>query len=217
MVEESHAYKRQFMVETQLITRGIKDPSVIQAMKETPRHAFVPLEMLERVYDDGPLPIGDGQTISQPYIVALMTQEALISSSDIVLEIGTGSGYQAAVLSAIAKDVYSVERIESLSLKAQKSIKEIGIENIHFKVDDGSLGWPEQGPYDVILVTAGSPKFPKSLFSQLRVGGRLIIPIGDSILQRLVRYTKTGEDSFKEESIESVRFVPLIGEEGWYP
>ena len=207
--------ERHKMVEGQLIPRQIFDPLTLEAMRTVPRHKFVPLDMQSYAYADGPLPIGEGQTISQPYIVALMTQSAGINKDSRVLEIGTGSGYAAAVLSRIAKEVYTIERIESLAVKAAACFQELGYSNIHTKTGDGTLGWPEEGPYDAILVTAGAPVIPSSFLNQLKDGGRVIIPVGDAVSQQLIRLLKTPQGQYSREVLEYVRFVPLIGQEGW--
>ncbi len=203
------------MVEQQIAKRGIKDPATLKSMRTVPRHLFVPDHLRESAYEDRPLPIAAGQTISQPYIVGLMTEAAELKSDIDVLEIGTGSGYAAAVLSRIVKEVYTVERIPELAEKAEAAFKEAGYDNIHVKVANGTLGWPEHGPYDAILVTAGAPTAPESLIDQLKIGGRLVIPVGDSVSQQLVRYRKNVDGSLDQEILEYVRFVPLIGEEGW--
>ncbi len=203
------------MVERQLIPRGIHDVSVLESMNKVPRHLFVPNSLSHYAYEDGPLKIGHGQTISQPYIVALMSQAAEIDSSCIVLEIGTGSGYGAAVLSLIAKDVYTIERVPELAEEARKRFSSLGYSNIHLKIANGTLGWPEEGPFDAILVTAGGPEIPKSLFKQLKPNGRLVIPVGDLSSQELMRVRKLGSGEVTVENLCPVRFVPLIGEEGW--
>lgn len=202
--------ERKVMIERQLVPRGIHDKKVLATMVDVPRHHFVPEHLQEEAYADGPLPIGEGQTISQPYIVALMTEAAHLKSDDRVLEIGTGSGYQAAILSRIVKEVYTVERIASLSQRAQKTCETLGYRNIHYKIDDGTLGWPEHAPYEAILVTAGAPELPQALFKQLAPHGVIIIPVGDTTSQQLLRITHT-----TQELIELVRFVPLVGEQGW--
>ena len=206
---------RKRMVDEQIKPRGIHDSATIKSMLEVPRHAFVPVELLPMAYNDGPLPIGDGQTISQPYIVALMTQAAELKPDSSVLDIGTGSGYAAAVLSRIVKEVCTIERIGSLSQNAEAKFKELGYSNIHTKVGDGTLGWSEKAPFDAIIVTAGAPVIPESLLGQLKVGGRLIIPVGDAFSQQLLRYRKGADNKFTREILEYVRFVPLIGKEGW--
>lgn len=201
------------MVEQQIRRRGISDPATLQAMREVPRHLFVPPDVLQYAYDDSPLPIGLHQTISQPYIVALMTQSAALTPDAVVLDIGTGSGYAAAVLSHIVQKVYSIERIPELADRAALLLKDY--ENIEVTAGDGTLGWPEKAPFDAIIVTAGAPVVPESLLKQLKEGGRLIIPVGDSLSQRLLRLRKTAAGRFTREIIEHVRFVPLVGEEGW--
>jgi len=204
------------MIKEDLLVRGIRDPAVLAAMREIPREEFVVEGMRELAYEDGPLPISEGQTISQPYIVAYMTEALELSNTDHVLEIGTGSGYAAAVLSRIAAIVYSVERLEGLAQSARKRLKMLGYTNIVVHVGDGTLGWPDHAPYDAIVVTAGAPKVPKPLLDQLVIGGRLVIPVGmPSYLQNLVRVRRVGEHDFRTEELCGVRFVPLIGAEGW--
>jgi protein-L-isoaspartate(D-aspartate) O-methyltransferase len=206
---------RDKMVERQLKPRGIRDPKVLASFCKTPRHQFVPAELISLAYADGPLPIGFGQTISQPYIVALMTEAAKIRPTDRVLEIGTGSGYQAAILSPLAKEVYTIERLPELAKTAEQRFHEIGLNNIAVKIGDGSLGLEEEAPFDVILVTAGAPVVPASLIKQLKAAGRLILPVGDAISQQLLRICKQADGSLTQEILEAVRFVPLIGKEGW--
>lgn len=212
---DEYAEQRQYMVESQLIPRGINDPGTLESMSKVRRHLFVPQHQLPYAYHDGPLSIGYGQTISQPYIVALMTEAAEVEPSSIVLEIGTGSGYAAAVLSFIAQEVYTIERIPELAAKAERLFQTLGYGNIHVKVDDGTLGWPEKGPFSAIIVTAGSPVMPKSLIDQLQPAGRLVIPIGDMYSQELVRVRKSSTGKHSQEYLGGVRFVPLIGKEGW--
>jgi protein-L-isoaspartate(D-aspartate) O-methyltransferase len=202
------------MVQEQLLGRGIVDPNTIEAMLTVPRHLFVDDAMQGRAYGDHPLPIGAGQTISQPYIVATMTQALELSADDKVLEIGTGSGYQAAVLSRICSQVYTVERINSLLARARKVFDRLRYYNIRAKLDDGTMGWPENGPYDAIIVTAGGPEIPVPLIDQLSEGGRLIIPVGDQNVQELQLVRKT-EGQVEIVSLASVRFVDLVGEHGW--
>ncbi len=204
------------MIKEDLLVRGIRDSAVLAAMREIPREEFVVEGMRELAYEDGPLPISEGQTISQPYIVAYMTEALELSNTDHVLEIGTGSGYAAAVLSRIAAIVYSVERLEGLAQSARNRLKMLGYTNIVVHVGDGTLGWPDHAPYDAIVVTAGAPKVPKPLLDQLVIGGRLVIPVGmSSYLQNLVRIRRIGEHDFRTEELCGVRFVPLIGAEGW--
>ena len=206
---------RNIMIEKHLKARGVTDSAVLEAMAEVPREAFLPEAMAEFAYEDSPLPIGEGQTISQPYIVAVMTQLLEVERGDRVLEIGTGSGYAAAVLSRIVDAVYTIERHASLAANARDIYRRLGYDNIHVREGDGSLGWPEKGPYDAIVVTAGAPEVPATLKKQLAVGGRLVIPVGSSRLQELLRIRRTGEDTYEQEERLSVRFVPLVGAEGW--
>lgn len=200
--------QRERMVESQIAARGVTDPKVLQAMRKVPRHLFVPEDVRSYAYMDEPLPIGEGQTISQPYIVAYMTEALELSGGEKVLEVGTGSGYQAAVLAEIAGEVYSVEMNESLSFRARAALQELGYGSIHFKVGDGSLGWKEFEPYDAIMVTAAPKTVPKGLREQLREGGRMIIPVGED-WQELVLVRRRGE-TFPETKLLSVRFVPLV-------
>lgn len=206
--------QRERMVKEQLIRRDIRDQRVLEAMRNVPRHAFVPPEHRHIAYGDGPLPIGSGQTISQPYIVALMTQLLNLKGDEKVLEVGTGSGYQAAVLAYLAQEVHSIERHTSLAEQAEFTLSELGYGNVHVHVGDGTLGWAQAAPFDAILVTAGSPKVPKSLLSQLEEGGLMIIPVGGRGNQHLERWHREGDD-YWHESILPVAFVPLLGEEGW--
>lgn len=207
--------EREEMVERHIRARGVESAAVLSAMLAVPREAFVPEELQDRAYDDAALPIPNGQTISQPYIVAFMTAALKLQPGDRVLEIGTGSGYAAAVLSRIAGEVYTVERHESLEAKAKERLEMLGYGNVRVRHGDGTLGWPEYAPYDAITVAAGGPQVPETLCLQLKVGGRLVMPRGDSrVEQRLVRVTRL-EDRFEEESLASVSFVPLIGKEGW--
>lgn len=206
---------RQKMIEEQIKRRGVKDAVTLDAMSVVPRHEFVPTLLQGSAYEDTPLPIGLGQTISQPYIVALMTQSAELKPDDSVLEIGTGSGYAAAILSRIVKQVFTIERIEDLAQRAKAAYKRLGYDNIEVKSGDGTRGWADKGPFDAILVTAGAPIIPNSLKEQLKPRGRLIIPVGDAFSQRLLRIRKLEDNTFVEETVEYVRFVPLIGEEGW--
>ena len=202
------------MVERQLAARGITDGRVLAAMERVPREAFVPAELAEYAYDDSPLPIGEGQTISQPYIVALMAEAAHIGPGARVLEVGTGSGYAAAVLAELAASVVSIERHAALAEKARAALMELGYGNVEVIEGDGSRGVPERAPYDAILVAAGAPAPPDSLKRQLAEGGRLVIPINVDSHQELRVITRRG-DSYEEEDLGAVRFVPLLGEEGW--
>jgi len=202
------------MVENQLIARGINDARVIRAFLKVPRHLFVPEGELEEAYDDHPLPIGDGQTISQPYMVALMTQCLELKGDERVLEVGTGSGYQTAILAELAREVYTIERIEGLAKRAKDVLTGLGYENIHYRVGDGTEGWEEFAPYDAIIVTAAAPKVPPPLIEQLAEGGRLVAPIGRRFGQELVRVRKE-KGRLREEDICGCVFVPLIGKYGW--
>jgi protein-L-isoaspartate(D-aspartate) O-methyltransferase len=202
------------MVEEQIIGRGIKDPRVIKAMKKIPRHLFVEEALQAQAYSDHPLPIGEKQTISQPYIVALMTEALQLKGREKVLEVGAGSGYQAAILGEMALKVFSIERVRSLALGARKLLYDLGYLNVEIKVSDGTDGWAEESPFDAIIVTAGSPVIPQPLLDQLALGGRLVIPVGDAFAQDLTRVTKT-EEGFKKEDLGSCRFVKLIGRHGW--
>ena len=203
------------MVETQLIPRGIKDKRVIEAMLTIPRHLFVPEEALwGQAYSDFPLPIGEKQTISQPYIVAFMTEALELKGTEKVLEIGTGSGYQTAILSMLSEKVYSVERISILAARARKVLDSIGCSNVVINIGDGTFGWPEESPFDAILITAAAPEIPKCYIEQLTVGGRLVIPVGEEYSQTLIRVIKTKEGEIKQE-MGGCRFVKLIGKYGW--
>ena len=205
---------RLAMVEEQLRRRGISDLRVLEAMAKVPRHLFVPGNYQSAAYDDRPLPIGEGQTISQPYMVAVMTQSLDLKGEERVLEIGTGSGYQAAILAELSKKVFTIERIPLLIEKARKGLRELGYTNISYRTGDGSKGWPEEGPFDGIIVTAGAPDTPQTLKSQLAEGGRLVIPTGPRYTQTLYRVTRKGEH-FIEEEITGCVFVPLVGDFGW--
>lgn len=206
--------ERREMVETQIKARGIRDERVIQAMLKVPRHRFVPSSLISLAYGDHPLSIGEGQTISQPYIVALMTEALAPKEHERVLEIGTGSGYQTAILAELCREVYTVERIPSLSKNAMKVLEELGYRNIKFGIGDGTLGWEEYAPFDGIIVTAGAPSFPAPLLNQLAEGGRLVIPCGDEFSQSLYKVTKRG-NRIEEEDLGGCRFVKLIGAYGW--
>lgn len=212
---EKYSRARDEMVTFQLAARGIHDPGVISAMKSVPREEFVRPDLVESSYEDTPLPIGEDQTISQPYIVALMAEILELDPADRVLEIGTGSGYAAAVLSRIAEDVYTIERLPLLAESAEVRCRGLGYDNVHVKCGDGTLGWPEQAPFNGILVSAASPAVPEKLKHQLAIDGRLIIPIGPRTSQTLIRVTRTQKDKFIEEDLGAVRFVPLIGKHAW--
>lgn len=211
--DDKYERVRQRMVREQIVARGIKDQSVIQAMLDVPRHLFVPENQERMAYEDRPLPIGEGQTISQPYIVALMTETLDLDESMSVLEIGTGSGYQAAILSEIVKEVYTIEIIESLAIKAKNTLNALGYTNISFKIGDGYQGWEEMAPFDAIIVTCAPSNIPKPLESQLKEGGRMIIPLGGSITQELVLIEKRKGKLIRKE-VTSVRFVPMVRNDG---
>lgn len=208
--EASFAQKRKQMVDSQIRARGIKDPRVLAAMLKVKRHLFVPSDKRHLAYEDFPLPIGEGQTISQPYIVALMTELLALKGTEKILEIGTGSGYQAAILAELAREVYTIEIMEPLARQSEGLLKELNYRNIRVKNGDGFLGWPEFSPFDRIIVTCAPGKIPPPLLEQLAEGGRLVIPVGTYWQDlKLVRKTK---DGFKEEDILSVRFVPMLRE-----
>ncbi len=207
---------RDEMVRRQIAARGVRDRPVLEAMRTVPREAFVPERLAELAYDDTPLPIGEEQTISQPYVVALMAEALELGPADKVLEIGAGSGYAAAVLSRIAREVRAVERHEVLARQAQARMERLGYSNVHILHGDGTLGWPEHAPYDAIVVAAGGPEVPRALLDQLAGGGRLVIPIGpDPRTQSLVRVRRRADGSYVREDLGAVRFVPLIGAQGW--
>lgn len=213
---ETSAERRQAMVESHIAARGIRDQAVLEAMRTVPREAFIRPELVEFAYDDMPLPIGEGQTISQPYIVALMTEALQLSATDRVLEIGTGSGYAAAILGCIVKQVYTVERLETLYRLARRRLRKLGYHNVYVHLGNGTLGWPEHAPYDGIVVTAGGPAIPAALQEQLAVGGRLVMPVGSQPThQTLMRVTRTSDTAFDTEELGYVCFVPLIGTQGW--
>lgn len=210
--------QRQTMVDTQIRRRGLDAPSVLAAMRAVPREVFVPDYLRDSAYEDGPLPLLLGQTISQPYIVALMVDALALQPGQIVLEIGTGSGYAAAVLAQIAAKVYTVERMVELAQTAVATLSQLGIRNVEVRQADGTLGWPEQAPFDTIVVAAGGPHVPQALKQQLRIGGRLVMPVGaDRHYQDLIRVTRQSENVYSTEHLTSVCFVPLIGEQGWAP
>ena len=212
--DDEFKHRRVQMVASQIEARGVSDPGVLAAMRKVPRHLFVSEALVDQAYQDFPLPIGEGQTISQPYIVAEMTQALNIGKDDRVLEIGTGSGYQAAILAELAYKVYTIERIRSLFIAARRLFDGFGIHNIVAKCTDGTLGWREEAPFDAIMVTAGAPVTPEALLSQLAPGGRLVIPVGDKHVQSLKKYVR-GRDGITENDMGGCRFVKLIGEQGW--
>jgi protein-L-isoaspartate(D-aspartate) O-methyltransferase len=207
---------RERMVELHLARRGIRDARVLAAMRTVPRERFVAPGYAGVAYEDGPLPIGEGQTISQPYVVALMVAAAALGPGDRVLEVGAGSGYAAALMAQIAARVFAIERHESLAEGAARRCAALGYGNVEIRVGDGTLGWPEEAPFDAVLVAAGAPEPPRALKQQLKVGGRLVIPVGGGGLgQALQKLTRTGEDAWDRDDLGGVRFVPLIGEQGW--
>lgn len=216
MMEEDafYAKERLHMVEEQLIGRDVRDERVLEAMRAVPRHRFVPQEYRHMAYSDGPLPIGSGQTISQPYIVALMTQLLRLQGDENVLEIGTGSGYQAAVLGYLAKQVHTIERHAELAEGAAGVLRGLGLDNVCVHIGDGSLGLREFAPFQAILVTAAAPDVPKALLEQLDEGGRLVVPVGGRMNQFLERWERHGT-SFEQELLVPVAFVPLRGHYGW--
>jgi len=206
---ESMEVSRENMIEDQIIARGIKSPRVLDAIRKVERHKFVPRELMPFAYADGPLPIGYGQTISQPYIVAYMTDELRLEPKDKVLEIGTGSGYQAAILGELAQEVYTIEIVEPLAKRSKERLEELGYKNVHVRHGDGYKGWPGEAPFDAIIVTAAPPKIPQALIDQLRSpGGRMIVPVGD-YFQELVLIHKTASGIKRERKIP-VRFVPMV-------
>lgn len=205
---------REKMVREQIIGRGIKDQRVIEAMLKVPRHLFLPEALLGQAYGDSALPIGEGQTISQPYMVAFLCEALRLRGNEKVLEIGTGSGYQAAILACLAERVYSTERIRSLLEKARKNLDRVRCHNVMTRLSDGSYGWGEEAPFDGILVTAGAPCLPRPLMDQLRNGGTLVVPVGDRKSQRLVR-VRRDSNGFTEEELIECNFVDLVGEYGW--
>jgi len=202
------------MVEEQLRRRGIHDQRLLAVMANIIRHSFVSSDYQYAAYEDRPLPIGEGQTISQPYMVAVMTQSLELRGDERVLEIGTGSGYQTAILARLGKTIFTIERIQGLLLRAQKILLELGYENIFFLTGDGTKGWPEKAPFDGIIVTAGAPEIPQTLTSQLAEGGRLVIPVGPRYTQTLYKVTRK-RSQFIEEDITGCVFVPLVGDFGW--
>lgn len=208
--------RREIMIERDLKGRGIYDPEILVAMREVPREEFVPAELVERTYEDYPLPIDEGQTISQPYMVAYMAESLELSPTERVLEIGTGSGYSAAVLGRLVAEVYTVEHFAGLAASAGERLQRLGYHNIRIFVGDGTLGWPEHAPYDAIVVTAGAPRVPEPLLEQLVIGGRLVVPVGpNQFVQTLMRVRRVKTDEYREENLMAVQFVPLIGAAGW--
>lgn len=209
---------RNAMVERQLARRGISDPLVLDAMRQVPRDLFVSPELAHKAYEDRPLPIGAGQTISQPYIVARMIEALGLRGGEKVLEIGGGSGYAAAVLGRIASQVFTIERIPELAETARRNLDAADTRNVSVRCSDGTEGWPEEAPFDAILVSAGAPDEPRALMDQMRIGARMVIPIGDSPTEQdLVCLRRTSDDVFERSTLTQVRFVPLIGRLGWEP
>lgn len=205
---------RQRMVDDQLIPRGIRDKRVLDAMRKVPRHLFVDEALYAQAYSDFPLPIGEEQTISQPFMVAVMTEALELKGDERVLELGTGSGYQAAILAELSHRVYTIERVSSLAARARKVMDRLGYGNVIVRIGDGTLGWKEEAPFDSIIVTAGAPDIPHPLVGQLKIGGRLVIPVGGEFMQSLIRVRKT-ETGIEKEDLGGCRFVKLIGEHGW--
>jgi protein-L-isoaspartate(D-aspartate) O-methyltransferase len=213
-IPQDYLRAREKMVEEQVVARGIKNPRVLAAMRKIPRHLFVDPGLLQRAYDDSSLPIGAKQTVSQPYMAARMTEALELSGEEKVLEIGTGSGYQAALLAELSFNVFSVEKIRALAVKARAVLDRLQYHNIAIQVGDGTIGWSEHSPFDAIMVTAGAPDLPRPLIEQLAVGGRLVIPVGDDESQVLVRVTRH-PSKFEEEQLGDCRFVKLWGKFGW--
>ena len=206
--------RRDVMVQQQIEMRGITDPDVLAAMRTVPRHLFVSDALKDQAYGDFPLPIGEQQTISQPFIVAEMTQALEIGKDDRVLEIGTGSGYQAAVLAQIAYRVYTIERIRSLYVQTRSLLDRLKYHNVIMRCADGTMGWKDESPFDAIIVTAGSPRIPESLVEQLAEGGRMVVPVGDQHAQDLIRITRDSQGT-RQTSLGGCRFVKLVGKQGW--
>jgi protein-L-isoaspartate(D-aspartate) O-methyltransferase len=210
----NYEYERGRMVDEQIAGRGVKDERVLAAMRKVPRHEFLPEALRTVAYGDHALPIGEGQTISQPYMVALMTELLELTGRERVLEIGTGSGYQSAVLAQLCEKVYTVERVKSLAAQARTVLDRLGYRNVAIKTFDGTYGWREMAPFDAIMVTAGAPDIPKPLVDQLKPGGRMVIPVGERFSQTLLKVGRTPEGAVTEKSIPCV-FVPLVGAHGW--
>jgi len=214
---DRYAKQRKKMVDSQIRSRGVRDERVLRAMEKIPRHLFIDEGLIDQAYNDNPLPIGDKQTISQPYIVALMTEALELKGREKVLELGTGSGYEAAILAELADRVFTIERIASLAQKARKLLESLNYYNVVIRVGDGTYGWREESPFDAIAVSAGSPSIPRMLVEQLAIGGRLVIPVGSRYSQSLIKLTRLSEnpDDVKREDLGGCRFVNLIGEHGW--
>ena len=214
VMERKYTRQREEMVRRQIAGRGISDSRVLKVMGDVPRHLFVSEALMDRSYGDFPLPIGEKQTISQPFIVSEMTQALALTGDERVLELGTGSGYQAAVLSRLVYRVYTIERIHTLYMRARKVLEALRYFNIVHRFSDGTTGWPDEAPFDAIIVTAGAPSIPEHLTDQLADGGRLVMPVGGADTQDLMRITRVG-DKLVHENMGKCRFVPLIGEHGW--
>jgi len=214
---DRYAKQRKKMVDSQIRSRGVLDERVLRAMEKIPRHLFIDEGLIDQAYNDNPLPIGEKQTISQPYIVAIMTEALELKGREKVLELGTGSGYQAAILAELADRVFTIERIASLAQKARKLLESLNYYNVVIRVGDGTYGWREESPFDAIAVSAGSPSIPRMLVEQLAIGGRLVIPVGSRYSQSLIKLTRLSEnpDDVKREDLGGCRFVNLIGEHGW--
>lgn len=210
-----YAIARKRMVQQQIVARGIDDRRVIEVMTSVPRHLFVDVGLQGHAYTDGPLPIGAKQTISQPYMVAAMTAAVQLNGHERILEIGTGSGYQTAILARLAKRIYSIERIAELAARARRALDQLQLSNVNIKTADGTTGWKDQAPFDGILVAAGAPDVPTEYLAQLAVGGRLVMPVGAYAQQTLIRVTRVSDDQYRQEELMGCRFVPLIGEDGW--
>ncbi|HET6460843.1 MAG TPA: protein-L-isoaspartate(D-aspartate) O-methyltransferase [Syntrophales bacterium] len=214
---DRYVKQRKRMVESQIRARGIRDARVLAAMEKVPRHLFVNEALRDQAYNDSPLPIDGGQTISQPYIVALMTEAMELTGKDKVLEIGTGSGYQTAILAELAEHVFSIDRVASLASAARRLLESLNYYNVAIRVGDGTYGWREEAPFDAIIVTAGAPNIPRTFVEQISIGGRLVIPVGGRHSQALIKITRLAEDpsDVKKEDLGGCRFVNLIGEYGW--
>lgn len=217
MMTIDYTRARRTMVERHIRAKGVSDPLVLAAMERVPRHLFVEEALRGQAYSDFPIPIGERQTISQPFMVATMTEALQLRGTEKVLEIGTGSGYQAAVLAQIVNRVFTIERHVALARAARRVLDATGCGNVQVKVGDGTLGWPEEAPFDAIIVTAGAPKIAQAYYDQLAIGGRLVIPVGSSESQTLMRVVRIAPDRFREEPLLDCRFVPLIGVNGWQP
>ncbi|MCD6320312.1 MAG: protein-L-isoaspartate(D-aspartate) O-methyltransferase [Candidatus Desulfofervidaceae bacterium] len=215
MAQDIYAIARERMVREQIEARGIKNARVLAAMRKIPRHLFVDEALWPQAYNDYPLPIGEGQTISQPYIVALMTSFLELEGTEKVLEIGTGSGYQTAILAELAQRVFTIERSKTLMKRAKTTLDRLGYFNVAYKVGDGTVGWPEMAPFQAIVVTAAAPDVPFPYIEQLDKGGRLVIPVGDRLSQMLYKITKLTNGTLQKESLCGCRFVPLVGAYGW--